>query len=221
LKEVGLPNGATPSSKRLLLTGMYFPLTFTVNATHYYLISCAGGMLLIDAGWELKPFLAQLKAVQVPVERIRYVMFTHHHPDHAGLVQDIKTLSGAQLIIHPAQIPFLENFRAYTGKKWGYKDIRVEKSDLANPTRALLHSIGVAGEILLTPGHSDDSISLVLDNGAAFIGDLPSPEFVEAENLEACIHSWQNLLALGAQRFYHSHTEPIEAERLRTMVEGL
>lgn len=33
----------------------------------------------------------------------------------------------------------------------------------------------VYGEILWTPGHSDDSVSLVLDSGIAFTGDLQPP----------------------------------------------
>ncbi len=40
---------------------------------------------------------------------------------------------------------------------------------------------GVRGEILKTPGHSDDSVSLVLDSGMVFVGDLHRPNFVMNE----------------------------------------
>lgn len=195
-------------------------ITLTVNSTHFYLIDCKGGKLLVDAGWSLEQFTGQLKAYHIPVTAIRYVMFTHHHPDHAGLVQNIKDLSGARLIIHEKQIPFLENLRAYYQKKGGYTPIRVENSDLVSPSRTVLQSIGVSGEILETPGHSDDSISLALDNGAAFIGDLTASELVLPENEIYVRKSWKKLLDHGAKWFYHSHTGPIPAERIIKSLEA-
>src|SRR5260370_1294944 len=42
-------------------------------------------------------------------------------------------------------------------------------------SRALLARLGIGGEIVPTPGHSDDSVSLVLDDGSAFTGDLTPP----------------------------------------------
>jgi endoribonuclease LACTB2 len=190
-------------------------LTLTVNSTHFYLIDCLGGKLLVDAGWELAQFTGQMKAYKIPINQIRYVMFTHHHPDHAGLVQNIKNLSGARLIIHQKQIPFLENLRGYYARKGGYEPIRVEKNDLVSPNRAALQSIGVLGEIFETPGHSEDSISLLLDSGEAFIGDLTAPELAGEDSAEQVYASWKKLLAQGAQVFYHSHTGPIPAERIR------
>jgi glyoxylase-like metal-dependent hydrolase (beta-lactamase superfamily II) len=190
-------------------------IRLTVKSTHFYLVDCLGGKLLVDAGWELPAFTAQLKQYRVPVSAIRYVMFTHHHPDHAGLVQDIRNLSGAKLIIHEKQIPYLENLRAFYAKKGGYTPIRVEKTDLISPSRSALRAIGIQGQIVETPGHSDDSISLALDNHSAFIGDLTSPDFVEPENESTIRKSWRKLLDLGVETFYHSHTDPIPAERIR------
>ena len=39
-------------------------------------------------------------------------------------------------------------------------------------SRAFLHTLGIGGEIISTPGHSDDSVTLVLDTGDAFTGDF-------------------------------------------------
>lgn len=190
-------------------------VTLTVNSTHFYLIDCQGGWLLLDAGWGLAQFNAQLKAFKIPISEIRYVMFTHSHPDHAGLVQDIKTASGAKLIIHEKQIPFLKELQAFIDRKGGYQPIRVEKSDLISPTRAALRSIGVPGEIVETPGHSDDHISLVLDSGEAFTGDLPAPDFARPEAYDQVCASWKRLIAKNARVFYPSHTAPIPVEKIK------
>jgi glyoxylase-like metal-dependent hydrolase (beta-lactamase superfamily II) len=197
-------------------------ITLTVKSTHFYLLDCRGGKLLVDAGWELAQFTAQLKAFKVPLADIRYVMFTHHHPDHAGLVQNIKNLSGARLIIQPSQVPYLENLRALYAKKGAaFEPIRVEKNDLVGPARAALRAIGISGEIFATPGHSDDSFSLLLDSGEAFIGDLTAPELAGEESAALIRASWQTLLDHGARVFYHSHTAPIPAERIRTALKNM
>ena len=194
------------------------PLTLTVNSTHYFLVDCQGGKLLVDAGWDLARFTSRLKAYKIPFSAIRYVMFTHHHPDHASLVQNVKQLSGAKLIIHARQIPFLADLGRYYEKKGGYEPIRVEKADLISPDRAALASVGIQGEIVETPGHSDDSVSLVLDSGAAFIGDLPWPEYAAPENASAVLESWGKLVSRGAKVFYHSHTAPIPVERIKALL---
>jgi len=190
-------------------------VTLTINGTHFYLIDCKGGKLLIDAGWEIAQFNSRMKTARLSFAEIRLIMFTHHHPDHAGLVQNIKDLSGAKLIIHQKQIPYLEQLRGFLEKKGSFVPVRVEKDDLISPSREVLRSLGIAGEIVETPGHSDDSISLVLDSGSAFIGDLPAPEYVDPEIYPLVCESWKALLALGAQVFYHSHTDPIPAQRIR------
>ena len=193
-------------------------ITLTVNSTHFYLIECKGGKLLVDAGWELSQFTSRLKAYQIPISQIRYVMFTHHHPDHAGLVQDIKNLAGAKMIIHEAQIPFLTLLQAFYEKKGGYTPIQIEKDDLVSPDRAALKAIGIEAEILQTPGHSPDSISLVLDSQDAFIGDLTPPEFASPENRAEIVESWKRLVAHQARLFYHSHAKPFPLSQIRNQL---
>jgi ribonuclease/clavin/mitogillin len=62
----------------------------------------------------------------------------------------------------------------------------------AEGSRKVLAAIGIGGEILRTAGHSDDSVTLLLDNGFAFTGDLPHPSLATAENAAAVAESWRN-----------------------------
>ncbi len=68
-------------------------------------------------------------------------------------------------------------------------------------SRALLKRLGIDGEIVATPGHSDDSVSLVLDSGEAFTGDLTHPSMAD----EAATASWAKLRAMGAKAVYPGH----------------
>ena len=65
--------------------------------------------------------------------------------------------------------------------------------------------MGIAGEIVTTPGHSDDSVTLVLDDGAAFTGDLPIPAFVDESVSETIRQSWDKLRSLGTRLIYPGH----------------
>ncbi len=202
-------------------------VTITIKSTHYYLLDCLGGRLLVDTGWagSLAQFTAELKRYQIPLAGIRYVMITHHHPDHAGLTQEIKNASGARLVIHEKQIPFLKDLAAFyqDQSKGAYVPIRIEKNDIILPpsNRAVLKSIGLTGEALETPGHGDDSISLVLDGDLACTGDLTPPFLAGEENAAILRDSWARVLALDPQMIYPAHGNPVPAEQMRVWMGGM
>ena len=78
----------------------------------------------------------------------------------------------------------------------------------AADSRNLLADMGLAGEVVHTPGHSDDSVSLVLDNGWVFTGDLPPEGLATSESESAVIRSWEALRARGATTVYPGHGPP-------------
>jgi endoribonuclease LACTB2 len=197
-------------------------VTLTLSSTHYYLIDCLDGKLLVDTGWagSLNRFTGELKRFKISLSEIHYLMITHHHPDHAGLTQEIKDASGAKLLIHEKQIPYLEDLAAFYQDHGGYTPIRVEKNDLVlRPSnRAVLQSIGLQGEVLETPGHSDDSVSLVLDGSMAFIGDLTPPMMATEENIAILNESWGRILALKPKTIYPAHANPFPAEQIAGII---
>ena len=191
-------------------------VTLTYHATHYFLIDLGDGKLMVDAGWvgELATFKSQLRAYRIDPAEIKFVLLTHTHPDHAGLAQNIKQLSGARLLIHEKQIACLPQLAASFRGKGGYEPIVVDQRDvvLGAATRATLQLLGIRGEVIETPGHSDDSVALVLDSGPCFIGDLHLPQYASDEAAAALTRvSWQKLLARGAQMFYPAHGQPFPA----------
>ena len=73
----------------------------------------------------------------------------------------------------------------------------------ADQSRTLLREIGIAGEILHTPGHTDHCASLLLDDGAVFTGDLPPQEY--AFDNPVALASWTALRERGATTVYPAH----------------
>ena len=55
----------------------------------------------------------------------------------------------------------------------------VASAEETNESREFLRSIGIEGEIISTPSHSEDSISVILDCGDCFVGDLEPYEYLD------------------------------------------
>jgi endoribonuclease LACTB2 len=146
------------------------------------------------------------------------VAFTHAHPDHAGMTQEVKRATGAKLLIHEFQLPGLQEMQAFFERRGGYETIVVNADDVIVTNgggRVALRAIGIDGDLIWTPGHSDDSVSLVLDDGAAFTGDLQLPDRVDEQGREAVCASWRDLLDQGMRVAYAGHAEPVAADDVR------
>jgi glyoxylase-like metal-dependent hydrolase (beta-lactamase superfamily II) len=177
------------------------------DATNCYVLNAARASLLVDAGWPstLPDLRYAMKRTDVDLGDIRYLLCTHYHPDHAGLAQELKAL-GVTLVVLENQYQGIEALRTYMKPEHHYHPItRQGNLDLESiASRAFLLGLGIQGEILLTPGHSDDSVSLVLDGGLAFTGDLPPPGFTVDPD-HPVRKSWGLLRAHNVHTAYPGH----------------
>jgi ribonuclease/clavin/mitogillin len=178
------------------------------RSTNFWVVSAGPARLLIDLGWPgmAGALFANLERKSVPMSELRYGFATHYHIDHAGAAQDLKN-RGMKLIVTPEQVAALPAMKQWTKPDMHYTDI-VATDNLhvtIADSRALLASIGLAGEFVYTPGHSDDSVSVVLDSGEAFTGDLTPPGFAVEDDIETVAKSWQALLERGATMVYAGH----------------
>lgn len=176
------------------------------RSTNYWVVSAGPSRLLVDIGWPgtLGTMKARLRRMGVPLAEIRYALATHYHIDHAGLAEELKR-EGVPLLVLDVQVEAIPRMKRWTKPRDNYVEIRLE-GNLVIPfekSRRLLADVGVPGEILPTPGHSDDSISLLLDDGSAFTGDLPPEEY--ALDSPVALRSWRLLRERGARRVYPGH----------------
>ncbi len=178
------------------------------RSTNYWVISAGTSRLLVDLGWPgtLGTLRANLGRMGVPLREIRYALATHYHIDHAGLGEDLKRAGVPLLVldIQASAIPLLEQFV----KPRDHYMAMTDDGNVVIPcaeSRALLAGIGIAGEIVPTPGHSDDSVSLLLDDGSAFTGDLTFPDLADDGSRQVVNASWRLLRERGAVRVYPGH----------------
>ena len=219
-----------------------------LGITTCYLIGCIGGYLLIDTGFpkDYAKFQRLLRKNGLEKNSIRYLLLTHNHDDHVGFAARLKRETGARCIVHRNALAPLregkmeeEGIRPLNGiisilgtlhQVITRRDCRFEPLFLTDQDFIvdddelhLLRRIGIAGEILYTPGHSSDSISVITSSGKAFCGDAA----MNYLNFAGCRHrpiyladerqvftSWQKLLEKGARTFYPAHGKPFGAEQL-------
>jgi len=153
-------------------------------STNYWVVSAGKSRLLVDLGWPgtMGSMRGRLKQMDIPLKEIHFALATHYHIDHAGLAQELK-MEGVSLLVMETQVAVIPLMKQFTKPQDHYVDISLDGNVTITFTesRALLSNIGIPGEILPTPGHSDDSVTLMLDNGSAFTGDLTPLEHAWGE----------------------------------------
>ncbi len=181
------------------------------RSTNYWVVSAGRNRLLIDLGWPgmIGALTTNLRRMGVPLAELRYALATHYHPDHAGAAEDLKR-AGVPLLVLDTQVTAIPLMKQYTKPQDHYTEITPAGNIVIGfaESRGRLAEVGIAGEIVPTPGHSDDSVSLVLDEGAAFTGDLTPLSLAEPANAEALAASWQRLRDAGARTIYPGHGPP-------------
>jgi endoribonuclease LACTB2 len=178
------------------------------RSTNYWLIGAGPQRLLVDLGWPgtLATMKAAWRRAGVPASEVCYGFATHYHMDHAGLAEELKR-EGMKLIVLEHQVPAIPAMRAHMKPSDHYLEI-TEAGNLviaAADSRPLLAQWGFAGEIVPTPGHSDDSASLLLDDGSVFTGDLPPLRMATEAEMPEVTASWERLRSLGARTIYPAH----------------
>jgi ribonuclease/clavin/mitogillin len=178
------------------------------RSTNYWVVSAGTSRLLVDLGWPgtMGRMRASLKRMDVPLNEIRYGLATHYHIDHAGVAQELKQ-AGVPLLVLDVQVRAIPLMKTWIKPQDQYVDITLHDNVIIScaESRALLERIGIPGEIVHTPGHSDDSVSLLLDDGSVFTGDLMPLGFIGLEDPVVVSASWQTLRERGATRIYPAH----------------
>jgi glyoxylase-like metal-dependent hydrolase (beta-lactamase superfamily II) len=161
-----------------------------VNA---YLLETEDGLALIDAGWPGKSQVL-FKAVQASghdPKKIRHLVLTHGHIDHAGSAADVLKQTGARSYAHPADLDLIENGNAeHPGttitpgimpafaylvfiKPGGTKYTPFRVTDSLDHGQFLPMAPGV--EVIHTPGHSAGHCAfLIREEGLLIAGDICS-----------------------------------------------
>ena len=223
----------------------------TVNSiklgwTRCYLLKCTGGYLLIDAYYPgyYAQFEKKLARLGIATSNIKYVLLTHHHDDHAGFAAELVRRTGCRVIAHcnavsalkqgkseetikpvNRRIQIVMTFYMLFHKEFKFPPVRLTEKDILieGDNDSLLKEIGINGVILHTPGHTRDSVSVLLSDGSAFVGDAAMNFLrwtgvghrpIGIEDINTVYESWRKLRERGARVIYPAHGRAFSAAKL-------
>ena len=181
--------------------------------TNTFLIPGGGGYLLVDTDYAgtLPAFYRAIKRHGVQVTDIAWMLATHYHPDHMGLIPDLMKQGKKLLLIDPQKdsVHFSDAIFARDRLPFDPIDETLATEIRCADSRVFLAEIGIGGEILSTPSHSPDSVSLILDDGNCFVGDLEPLEFMEAYPADCPQRrDWMKILHHHPKRILYAHANP-------------
>ena len=178
------------------------------RCSNFWVVSVERSRLIVDLGWPntRETMLAGLARMDVPFRELRAGLATHYHLDHAGLAQEF-TLAGVPLLVVNLQHQRNPRIAEHAKPADHFTSITLHDNCAItlDDSRAVLEAIGIVGQIVHTPGHSPDSVSLSLHGGDAFTGDLTHPMFVTEQEADITNASWQRLRDRGATTAYPGH----------------
>lgn len=225
--------------------------TIKVGKTNSYLLPCEKGYLLIDTGYEkdYDNFIKALKQRHIDISEIKYLLLTHHHDDHSGFTNRLISKTELRIIAHRKSVELLKTGENDKKRGGGYINRRIyylsKLYKLLNPEWSLsfppvylrctdiivdgdddkvLRDIGIQGKILYTPGHTIDSISVLLDEGTLFCGDaaMSWPLWAGIKyctifitDIEGFYSSWDKMISAGAKIILPSHGAALGADKLK------
>lgn len=179
--------------------------------TNTFFIRGMNGNLLVDTDYAgtLPAFYRAIKEHDIKIRDITYVLATHYHPDHIGLVSELMN-QGVKLLVIDTQYSHIHFADSIFGRdhSLAYEPIHEDNAIIIRTaeSRAFLANIGIDGEIVATTSHSADSISLILDSGDCFVGDLEPIEYLAAyEQNEKLKYDWELIKRYAPKTIYYAH----------------
>ena len=206
-----------------------------------YLIETTEALFLVDGGMSGtgRKILRRIEEIGRKPEHLLFALVTHAHADHIGGLAEVQEASGCAIICHPAHTDAIRTGGRLVSPGLNvFGKIYKRIADVGLPLLRLpklkrvidvedgmgLHHFGLAGRVVYTPGHSAGDLTLVLDDGSAFVGDLVQgprvpgilpPEFsIMAVDESAMFASWRVLLESGATKLYPGHGSVMDIERI-------
>jgi glyoxylase-like metal-dependent hydrolase (beta-lactamase superfamily II) len=193
--------------------------------------------ILIDTSLGFFRRILRKRLKQIGVRHIDYLVLTHAHFDHVNNAKYIKEQFGAKIIINEAEAENLAYGKSVMIRGAnGFISLLIKAFntsvlakiachpcpyDLKIGDKFELKDMGFNAFIVSTPGHSQGSVSIIVDNEIAIVGDtmvgvLPwtvYPPFLQDET--QLIESWRKLLDTGCGLFLPSHGSGNSGELLR------
>ncbi len=204
-----------------------------IGYSNVTLIVNGSSSILIDTGVKghLNKIKKMLKQNHLKPEDVKLIILTHTHYDHAGNLDQLKKLTGANVAVHKNEfenlkqgyipIPGGQRFFMHIVSQLGewivprFASPKPFTADIVTENEFDLAPYGINGKIIHTPGHSNGSQSVVVGKkviaGDCFMNmnyGVIFPHFAENPNL--LLETWQKLFNMEIEEIYPGHGKKLE-----------
>ena len=198
------------------------------------------GTILVDTGLPGSEgiVLSALREHGVKPCDLRLILITHGHADHAGSAAALKQETGALVAAGHHEVGRLRTgisgklkatslagriFGVICGRELFSRYPPVEPDILIDSKYDLLVH-GVHGSVIPTPGHTEGSVSVLLESGDAIVGDLISASLLFgspavpyfADDLYTWSRSIHSVLERSQGRIYTGHGGPFDVGTIKS-----
>jgi glyoxylase-like metal-dependent hydrolase (beta-lactamase superfamily II) len=202
--------------------------------------------ILVDTGspGEGEKITGQLRKLGVELSDLSLILHTHGHSDHCGSTAELIGYHRIPTAVHSHDRGMTEKGSNGIVKTRGlFAKILKPFVDLPSPPfKPDLHvddyddlsSFGVHGRIHHTPGHTEGSVSIELQDGGAIIGDLMMGGFIGGtflphlpdyhyfiDDLDEVHRSIIRILKFDSDTFHVGHGGPLERKRIEDRFKSL
>ena len=215
-----------------------------LRASNCYLL-VGDGVILVDSGLrgEGRSILRAMAFRGARPQDLRLILLTHGHVDHAGGASEIAAETRAPIALNAEDARWVSAGVAVPAPpitRWARAISRLLSAGfmrrfMATPCFApdlvlagaefSLAPYGVAATVLHTPGHTAGSVSVLLEDGRALVGDLamngipsspfkPTPPIV-AQDPTVLARSWKTICERGATTVFPGHGSPFPSASLK------
>lgn len=146
------------------------------------------GLIWVDTGVlnEGKTYNDVFSQLRINPQSIALILITHGHVDHFAHIQELKELTGAPVACHRNALNAVKagiSTDIAPCNELGRKVWEHIKASGALPSQSIepdilldaefdLRPFGISGQVIATPGHTNCSVSVLLDSGEAIVGDM-------------------------------------------------
>jgi glyoxylase-like metal-dependent hydrolase (beta-lactamase superfamily II) len=195
--------------------------------SNVFLLRNSQSAVLIDTSAGFIWNTLQRNLDRIGIDRIDLLILTHSHFDHAANANKIREKYNAQVIIHDSEAGYLLTgtnilptgtnpitvfiVRIFARQFISFARYQPCKADLTVDSYYDLSGYGFNAFLMHTPGHTKGSLSLIIDNQIAIVGDTMFgifpwtifPPF--ASDTTQMVKSWGKLLDTKCKLFLPSH----------------
>jgi len=206
--------------------------------SNVYLVSKGGRHVIVDSAVQSnwRKLSRRLDKALGERQSADYLILTHTHFDHVQNVNRIKQKYNAEIVVNKEEEQFLISGRnpvikgtniygkfianLTQGRTGRYLEYEPAECDIAFQNEFYIGDAGFSVRVVHTPGHSQGSSCIIIDDEIAIAGDTMFGIFKNtvfppfAQDTALLMDSWAKLLHTGCRLYLPGHGKEINRDKL-------